>query len=149
MKQRARQLGSIAINYDPPTEEQIAAAADWVIRFAEHWRSPKPDVLRDLMQPQTRNLIPPMKAPADREGVVAHFRQLLERAPDLSLEVLRWAPVGDTVMVEWEAKATFSGKPLTWRGVDRVSLSDGKTYEGQVYWDTRGLAEAIAEAESI
>ncbi|MBV8350649.1 MAG: hypothetical protein JOZ21_00045 [Verrucomicrobia bacterium] len=42
MKQRARQLGSIAINYDPPTEEQIAAAADWVIRFAEHWRSPKP-----------------------------------------------------------------------------------------------------------
>lgn len=35
--------------------------------------------------------------------MVAHFRQLLERAPDLSLEVLRWAPVGDTVMVEWEA----------------------------------------------
>ena len=150
MEQKEQQeVKTTVIAYDKPTAEQIAAAADWVTRFAEHWRSPNPEALRDLMQPQTRNLIPPMKAPADREGVVAHFRQLLERAPDLSLKVLRWAPVGDTVMIEWEAKATFSGKPFSWRGVDRVSLSEGMTYEGQVYWDTRGLAEAIAQAGSM
>jgi len=27
-------------------------------------------------------------------------------------------------------------------------LRDGKTYEGQVYWDTRGVAEKVAQAVS-
>ena len=58
----------------------------------------------------------------------------------------RWAPVADTLLLEWEASATAAGKLLYWRGVDRVSLRDGKTYEGQVYWDTRRVAEMIAEA---
>jgi hypothetical protein len=49
-------------------------------------------------------------------------------------------------MIEWEAAGTFGKKSLRWRGVDRVCLRDGRTYERQVYWDTRGLAESIAEA---
>jgi ketosteroid isomerase-like protein len=132
--------------YQPPTQSQISEAADWVSRFAERWKKPDLEALRDLMQPDTQNLIPPMTVPADREGVIAHFRQALERLPDLNLTVLRWAPVADAVMVEWEAAATVAGKPIRWRGVDRVCLRDGRTYEGQVYWDTRALAQTIAEA---
>ena len=85
-----------------------------------------------------------MAQPGDREAVVEHFRGVLAMLPDFKVTVIRWAPTGDTVMIEWEGSATVAGKPLTWRGVDRVSLKGDRMYEGQIYWDTRGLAETIA-----
>jgi len=100
--------------------------------------------MRDLMHPDTQNLIPPMATPADREGVVQLFAQVLEQLPDLRIEVLRWAPTGDAVMLEWSASATVGSKFLTWQGVDRVCLREDRTYQGQVYWDTRRLARAEA-----
>jgi ketosteroid isomerase-like protein len=136
------------LRYHAPTPAQLAQAEDWVARFAAKWAKPGPDDLRDLMHADTRNLIPPMAEPGDREGVVAHFKGVLQMVPDLSLKVIRWAAAADTVMVEWQSSATVAGKALGWRGVDRVSLRDGKTYEGQVYWDTRGVAEMIAQAVS-
>jgi predicted SnoaL-like aldol condensation-catalyzing enzyme len=135
-----------SLKYQPPTQSQLEAAELWVASFSNSWRSLDPDSLREGMQPDTRNLIPPMSSPANQDGVVAHFREVLKLLPDLSLKVLRWAPVGDTVMIEWAASATYASKPLEWRGIDRVSLINGKTYESQAYWDTRKVAEMIAEA---
>jgi predicted SnoaL-like aldol condensation-catalyzing enzyme len=128
----------------PPTPGQLAAASDIVGRFAERWHRPRADDLRDLMHADTRNLIPPMKEPADREGAVEHFRQVLRQLPDLRIEVERWAPTGDAVMVEWKASATVAGQPLAWRGVDRFNVLGDRMIEAMVYWDTRGLAERIA-----
>lgn len=136
------------LRYQAPTPAQLAQAENLVARFAANWAEPSPDDLRDLMHADTRNLIPPMTQPGDREGVVAHFKGILQMIPDLRLQIIRWAAVADTVMVEWQAHATVAGKALNWRGVDRMSLRDGKTYEGQVYWDTRGVAEMIAQAAS-
>jgi predicted SnoaL-like aldol condensation-catalyzing enzyme len=135
-----------SLKYQPPTQAQLEAAELWVATFSDHWSSLNPDSLREMMQPDTRNLIPPMSSPANQDGVVAHFREVLKLLPDLSLKVLRWAPVGDTVIIEWVASATYASKPLEWRGIDRVSLINGKTYEGQAYWDTRRVAEMVAEA---
>ena len=137
---------STAQSYLAPTPAQLAAAETWVAKFAANWDHPDPDGLRPLMHEDTRNLIPPMAEPGDREGVVAHFKGVLQMLPDFRLRILRWAPVADTVMIEWEGSASVAGRPLTWRGVDRISLRDGKTYEGQVYWDTRRVAEMVAEA---
>jgi len=39
------------------------------------------DSLRDLMHPDTRNLIPPMTEPGDSETVVERFRGELNRLP--------------------------------------------------------------------
>jgi ketosteroid isomerase-like protein len=137
-----------ALRHHPPTAAQLAQAEDWVARFAANWAMPSAGDLRDLMHDDTRNLIPPMKEPGDREGVVAHFDNVLRMIPDFRLEVIRWAATADTVMIEWQGSATVAGKALGWRGVDRISLRDGKTYEGQVYWDTRGVAEMMAQAVS-
>lgn len=137
-----------AAPYQAPTPEQIAAAQDWVTRFSIRWARPDADDLPELMHPDTRNLIPPMAQPGDRQAVVEHFRGVLKMLPDFKVAVIRWAPTGDTVLIEWEGSATVAGKPLTWRGVDRVSLRGDRMYEGQVYWDTRGLAERIAAATS-
>ncbi len=129
----------------PCSPDQLAAARAWVASFQARWRSLDPDALRDLMHADTRNLIPPMAAPADRDGVVAHFRQAAAMLPGLAIEVVRWAAVDDAVFIEWIATATVNGQPISWRGVDRVRLREGRTYEGEVFWDTRRLAERIAE----
>jgi hypothetical protein len=57
------------------------------------------------MHPDAQNLIPPMTKPANRQEVVEFFRTQLTRVPDFKLEVIRWAPTGDTVMIEWEGTA--------------------------------------------
>lgn len=129
-----------------PTEEQLSNARIAVQRFAAEWQNPVADNLRSLMHEDTRNLIPPMTEPADREGVVEHFRQVLTQLPDLKVDVLQWAPTGDAVMIEWRASATVAGQALNWQGVDRFNLRGDRMYKGQVYWDTRRVAEQVAEA---
>ena len=132
--------------YAAPTPQQLAAASDIVGRFAQRWSRPTADDLRDLMHADTRNQIPPMNEPTDREGVIEHFRGVLRQLPDLRIEVERWAPTGDAVMVEWKASATVAGRPLSWTGVDRFNVRGERIYQGMVYWDTRGLAERVAAA---
>ena len=139
------------MTYDAPTPQQLEATQAFVNRWADRWNKPTPDGLRDLMHPDTRNLVPPMTQPADREGVVAHFSEVLKRLPDLRLDVLRWAVTGDTVMVEWRANATVAGKLLTWTGVDVMRVRGDAAYEAQVYWDTRKMGQQfqaqIAQAQ--
>lgn len=130
--------------YVVPTEQQLAAARNLVGRFAVQWNRPDADALEELMHPDTRNLIPPMEEPGDRAAVVEHFRSVLTMLPDLRIEVIRWAPSGDAVMIEWEANASIAGEPLSWTGVDRFNIRGDRMYEAKVYWDTRGLAERIA-----
>ena len=132
--------------YAAPTPEQLLAASDIVGRFAQHWNRPVADDLTDLMHADTRNQIPPMREATDRDGVVAHFRTVLRQLPDLRIDVARWAPTGDAVMIEWIASATVAGTPLTWSGVDRFNVRGDRMYEAMVYWDTRGLAERMAAA---
>ena len=132
--------------YVAPSEAQLAAAKDIVARFAERWNKPDADSLRDLMHRDTQNLIPPMAKPGDREAVVEHFRGVLKMLPDLRVEVIRWAPTGDAVMVEWRATAKLAGQALSWTGVDRFNIRGDRMYEANVYWDTRGLAERMAAA---
>lgn len=140
---------SIVINtlakHEPPTPQQFAAAADMVARFAQSWNAPDAESLRELMHEDTQNLIPPMTAPADREGVVQYFRQVLERFPDMRLDIIRWAPTGDMVLIEWLATATVAGSPLSWTGIDRFRIRGDRMDQGQVYWDTRGVAERVAQ----
>lgn len=131
--------------YKPPTEQQLAAARDLVKRFAAIWSRPTADALRDLMHPDTQNLIPPMTQPGDREAVVEHFRHALTRLPDLRVDVVRWAPTDDAVLLEWEASASVGGRPISWMGVDRVNIRGDRVYQSNVYWDTRGVAERLAK----
>lgn len=134
------------VNYVAPTPEQLEAAQVFVNRWADRWNRPVAEGLRDLMHPDTRNLIPPMTQPADREGVVNHFAEVLRRLPDLRLDVLRWAPTGDTVMIEWRANATVAGRRLHWTGVDVMRVRGDRTYAAEVYWDTRKLDQQLSAA---
>lgn len=133
----------------PPTATQLANAYALVDRFAKVWSKPDLDGLRSLMHADTQNLIPPMTEPADREGVLVHFGQTLKQLPDLRIEVVRWAPTGHSVMIEWRATATVAGTPLSWTGVDRFGVRGERMFEAHVYWDTRRVAETFAEAAKV
>jgi ketosteroid isomerase-like protein len=126
------------------TDAQRTAAANWVARFAERWAPLDAARLADLMHPDTSNLIPPMTAPADRDGVVAHFAALQAQLPGLRLDVERWAVAGDAVFIEWLGSAQLGPHRLEWRGIDRVILRGDRTVGGQAFWDTRQLAERVA-----
>jgi ketosteroid isomerase-like protein len=132
------------VNYVAPTQQQLEAAQAFVNRWADRWSRPDPDALRELMHADTKNLIPPMTEPADREGVVRHFAAVLRRLPDLRLDVLRWGLTGDTVMIEWRANATAMGQQLQWTGVDVMRLRGERTYAAEVYWDTRKVDQQIS-----
>ncbi len=132
--------------YAPPTEAQLADAHALVERFAAMWAKPDLGSMERLMHADTRNLIPPMTQPADRAGVLAHFSEVLRQLPDLWIEVIRWAPTGDTVMLEWCARATVAGQALSWTGVDRFRIRGERMYEAHVYWDTRQVAANFAAA---
>jgi predicted SnoaL-like aldol condensation-catalyzing enzyme len=129
------QSQSFGTQYVAPTEQQLHAAQQIVERFARNWSSPVADGLRDLMT-----------VPADREGVIEHFRAVLQQLPDLRVEVIRWAPTGDAVLVEWRATASVAGEQLEWQGVDRFNVRGDRMYQAQVYWDTRHVAEQMANA---
>ena len=89
--------------YVPPTSDQFAAAHDIVARFAHCRNRPSAADLATLMHADTRNQIPPMTAPTDRAGVIAHFEGVLQQLPDLQVAVERRAPTGDAVLIEWRA----------------------------------------------
>jgi len=60
--------------------------------------------------------------------------------------VTRRAPTGDAVLIEWRARASVAGERLEWQGVDRFNLRGDRMYQGQVYGDTRRVAEQMAAA---
>jgi len=132
--------------YVAPTPAQFANAVALVDRFAAEWAKPDLSGMESLMHPDTQNQIPPMTVPTDREGVIAHFRQVLQQLPDLRVEVVRWAPTGDTVIIEWQARASVAGRRLRWTGIDRFGIRGDRMYEGRVYWDTRQVAADMAAA---
>lgn len=141
-----------AETYTPPSEAQLKDAYNLVNRFAAIWAAPSLEGLRSLMHEDTRNLIPPMTEPADREGVVAHFGQTLAQLPDLRVALVRWAPTGDSVLVEWRATATIANQPISWAGVDRFAIRGDRMYEARVYWDTRqvaGMIDAIVRSARL
>lgn len=136
----------LAPDHLPATEAQHAAAVRWVQGFATRWAPLDPEALRELMHPDTQNLIPPMAAPADAEGVIAHFRALASRFPGITLTVERWAIASDAVFVEWRGSASIAGQPIEWRGIDRVLLRDGRTYAGEAFWDTQRVTTLVTAA---
>ena len=67
-------------------------------------------------------------------------------APDLTWTLVGWTARGDVVVVEWETSNRYGGQLVTWRGVDKFTLRDGKIIEEVVYTDTAPL-QALRRGE--
>jgi len=61
------------------------------------------------------------------------------RAPQLTWKLVDWTSRGDVVVIEWESSNRYGENLIVWRGVDKLTLRDGKIIEEIVYSDTAPL----------
>lgn len=59
--------------------------------------------------------------------------------PNLTWRLIGWTWRADTVVVEWENSNRYGERLVTWRGVDKFTLREGKIAEEIVYADTAVL----------
>jgi hypothetical protein len=59
-----------------------------------------------------------------------------QNAPDLKWKMVGWTANGNIVVVEWESSNRYGERVVTWRGVDKMTLLDGRIVEEVVYTDT-------------
>ena len=59
---------------------------------------------------------------------------------------LTWTLRGDVVVIEWESSNRYGERVVTWLGVDKITLHDGKIFEEIVYADTAPL-QALRRGE--
>ena len=60
-------------------------------------------------------------------------------APNLTWKLIGWTWRADAVVVEWENSNRYGERIVTWRGVDKFTLRDGRISEEIVYADTAML----------
>jgi hypothetical protein len=59
--------------------------------------------------------------------------------PGLRWSLLNWTFRESVIMIEWESSNTYGERVVSWRGVDKLTLKDGRILEEVVYVDTAPL----------
>jgi hypothetical protein len=72
--------------------------------------------------------------------------RVLQRLPDLRLEVTDHATNGATAFISSRARATVGGAPMGWTGTDRVVVRDGRSVVMEVIYDTAPIKQALTAA---
>lgn len=117
--------------------------------WAAFWANPHPELAGRVVTPDVEGYCPGDAEPV--RGVTQYKRRiarLLERVPDLRLEVAEHASNGEFLFVRWIAHGTTSGGPVTFSGVDRIRLRDGLVKEIRTYYDPRHLGALNAEKDA-
>ena len=81
-----------------------------------------------------------------REEYVAALLELLERVPDLTLEVAESAREGENLFIRWIARATGENGPVEHSGIDRIKIRDGKVVENRIYFDRPAFERKLGKA---
>lgn len=120
-------------------------AADFVRRFTEFWRAPVTERLDTLLAPNARLSAPLIPTTYGLEAGRHAFANLFELIPDLTAEVHRWGATVDGVLIEFTARGTAGGAPVSWESVDRFVLDEnGLATERFTYFDSLPLVLTLA-----
>jgi hypothetical protein len=68
--------------------------------------------------------------------------------PHLTWTLLGWTWRGNVIVVEWESSNRYGERTLRWRGVDKLTLVDGRIAKEIVYADTAPL-QALRQGRSF
>jgi ketosteroid isomerase-like protein len=69
-------------------------------------------------------------------------------APHLTWTLVGWTSRENVIVIEWESSNRYGERTLRWRGVDKVTLVDGRIAEEIVYADTAPL-QALRQGRSF
>jgi hypothetical protein len=126
------------------------AAEAWVQEFIEGWRAPEsPEAcaahFERILDPEVRLIQPQLPDLIGYDGLRNGFMApLFALLPDVHVEVERWATRGNDVLIELIVRGTLGGRPVAWRGVDRVTLRDGLAVERETYLDPLQIFATVA-----
>jgi ketosteroid isomerase-like protein len=124
-------------------------AERFVAAFEAAWKTPRLEDFEALATLEVRLVQPVATTTEGIEAFRDFFRRLTALIPDLSARVDGWAPSGDdTVYIELTFRGTLGGKPISWHGVDRITLRDGRIAERVNYADPVPILLAIASRPS-
>lgn len=121
-----------------------AAAAAFVARFEDCWRTPDLDKHEALWRDDVVLIQPLMGALRGRDECRAGFGRLFRQIPDIHAIVHRWSHSDDAILIEFTLRGTFGGRELAWSAVDRFTLVDGRIAERVSYFDAAALMAAMA-----
>jgi ketosteroid isomerase-like protein len=118
------------------TEQEAQAFVD---RFAAAWAARDGAAFLALWHPDGQ-LHYPFASRILKGSEIGKLNDLqLAVAPHLTWTLLGWTSRGNVVVIEWESSNRYGERTLRWRGVDKMTLVDGKIAEEIVYADTAPL----------
>ena len=114
-------------------------AQTFVDNFAAAWAARSADAFLALWHPDGQ-LHYPFANRVLEGSEIGKLNDLTKtRAPQLTWTLLDWTSRGDVVVIEWESSNRYGEHLMVWRGVDKLTLRDGKIIEEIVYADTAPL----------
>ncbi|AYG04622.1 nuclear transport factor 2 family protein [Gryllotalpicola protaetiae] len=116
---------------------------DFVDRWAAFWAAPNPDGVETIADEGIVLRYPGVPEPMT--GVDAwkeRVASIVERFPDVRLDVTYHATVDDLCFISWRASATSQGRAISWEGTDRMLLRNGRVIDSMVAFDTSGFRPA-------
>jgi hypothetical protein len=118
------------------TPQQIET---FVGRFEQAWASRSSEAFQSLWHPEGE-LHYPFAGRVIKGSEIGLLNEIqAASAPELTWELIHWTARGDVVVVEWECSNRYGEAIVTWRGVDKLTLRDGRIIEEVVYADTAPL----------
>ncbi|MGL4287727.1 MAG: nuclear transport factor 2 family protein [Phreatobacter sp.] len=111
----------------------------FVDRFAAAWGARDGAAFLALWHPEGR-LHSPFTQRVIKGSEIGKLNDLTRKiSPDLTWTPVDWTSRGEVVVIEWESRNRFGAKTITWRGVDKLTLRDGRIIEEIVHSDTAPL----------
>lgn len=123
------------------TEKTVVEApirSGWSVDlFAAFWSNPDPSLVRYGVTEDVVGNWPGDSEPVQGvDAYTARIAQVLERVPDLRLEVAEHAQHRDLAFIRWIARGTGGeGRAVELTGFDRVRLRDGLVAENIIRYD--------------
>jgi hypothetical protein len=114
-------------------------AQDFVERFAAAWSARDSNAFLALWHPDGQ-LHYPFANRVLKGSEIGILNDLLTvNAPHLTWALVGWWSLKNVVVIEWESSNRYGERLLRWRGVDKLTLVDGRIIEEIVYADTAPL----------
>lgn len=126
----------------------LADAEEFVTRFAAAWAARDSEMFLRLWWPEGK-LHYPFASRVIRGDEIGMLNELTKgRSTDLKWFMVDWTARGDVIVAEWESTSRLGERVLSWRGVDKLTLRDGRIIEEVVYADTAPL-QALRRGETF
>jgi hypothetical protein len=114
--------------------------------WAAFWAAPDPSRVGLLSTDDVVGDWPGDLAPVrGKEAYRDRIAKVLERVPDLHLEVAEHAESDECIFIHWVGRGTGAKGPFEIDGIDRILLEDGRVKENVIRYDPGKFDELVGD----